>query len=109
MNERDEQKIRWEQYREAVRRLYPQARISPICHVGEPADRDGAFIEIAVWIPVSELQCGALSTQNDLVCTKEPGHKLPHWDESRQLFFVRPGENALGLPEHLEHVRANGE
>lgn len=56
MNEREAQKVRWEQYREAARRLYPGCKLSPVCHVGEPADRDGAFIEITVWIPKEEIE-----------------------------------------------------
>jgi hypothetical protein len=89
MHERDAQKIRWELYREAARRLYPQARLSPICHVGEPADRDGAFIEIAVWIPSSEIACKTPSRENPAyICTLQHGHALPHFDAVKGMYFV---------------------
>jgi hypothetical protein len=89
MNEREAQKERWERYREAARRLYPHAKLSPVCHVGEPQDREGAFIEITVWIPVAEIQCGVQSRENPAyICTCERDHRLPHYDQNHGMYFV---------------------
>lgn len=53
--ERDAQKQRWQQYRDAVKKLFPTATVNPLCAVNETANKDGAFIEVVVWVPRTAL------------------------------------------------------
>lgn len=50
MDDRRTVKALHERYRVAARRLFPGATLRELCSVNETADRDGAFLEMSVWI-----------------------------------------------------------
>lgn len=54
--ERQHVKSQRQRYREASRRLYPDACITEQAHVQVSIDDDGAFVEVVVWIPKSALE-----------------------------------------------------
>lgn len=54
-DEREAQKVRWQAYRDAAARLYPSATIRHLVAVQETADKNGAFVEVTVYIPHSEI------------------------------------------------------
>lgn len=93
--ERQAEKERWEQYREACARLYPDAHMRHLVAVSETADRDGAFIEISVWIPKDALLCASVRAVDSLRCSLLPGHSEVHYDDVRKLYFLGDGEQRL--------------
>jgi len=54
--ERDAQKERWQKYRNAATALYPIASINQYCAVSEVANKDGAFLEVIIWVPRSAIE-----------------------------------------------------
>jgi hypothetical protein len=53
---RQETKLRQQRYRDAAARLFPGVSIRPLCTVNETAGYDGAFLEVVIWIPRTEVE-----------------------------------------------------
>lgn len=56
VEEREAQKARWIKYREAAQRLHPDVKVSPHGSVSEDAERSGAFVDVVVWVPRTEIE-----------------------------------------------------
>lgn len=56
IEERDAIKHLHKQYRRACARLFPDLRMKEGVAVNETADKDGAFIEVTIWVPRTEAE-----------------------------------------------------
>lgn len=84
LDDRRQTKERHERYRMAAARLYPTASLRNLVSVNETAERDGAFIELTVWVPAAEIapvECADTCEEHDdcdRVCAREASHEGRH-------------------------------